>query len=98
MTTTTEGSTMSTCPDCYGTGVIEGELCPLCKGHREPGLRVGSRVRLYSGGDTGTIAKVTDRRAIVRWDTGRTGSWPLYALQRLADQNDPGTSSLASLL
>lgn len=22
----------ATCPDCYGTGVVEGELCPLCKG------------------------------------------------------------------
>jgi hypothetical protein len=22
-----------TCPDCYGTGVLLGELCPTCKGY-----------------------------------------------------------------
>lgn len=57
-------------------------------------LVVGARVRLYSGSETGTIEQLRgwNHIAIVRWDTGRTGSWPLYALQRIADDRPSVTA------
>lgn len=34
-----------TCPDCYGVGVLDNELCPLCRGRMTP-AELAERARI----------------------------------------------------
>jgi hypothetical protein len=60
-------------------------------------FKPGDRVRLYSGRDAGTVEQVhaDARRILVRWDTGRLGSWPAHALGRLDDEAPPEDTPMA---
>jgi hypothetical protein len=49
------------------------------------------RVRLHSGGETGTVTRRlgghhATARVFVVWDSGKRGSWPAYALVALAPE------------
>lgn len=48
-------------------------------------LAVGSRVRLFSGSEVGTITKLGPARALVRWDTGTLANWATNCLMVVAD-------------
>jgi len=50
-------------------------------------LAEGSRVRLFSGSEIGTIIKLGPKRALVRWDSGKLGNWGTHCLMLVA--NDP---------
>lgn len=62
-------------------------------------IKVGSRVRLHSGNDVGTVTATWSRfvgpgalgrevyRAQVRWDSGQYASWLVSDLVLLADED-----------